>query len=400
MNAEDTDRAYLYWLFSAPGVDRVAAMTMLAAYGSAQEVCRHAVSCLRYIDRPKRREAFLAYAQAGDPTASYERIREAGISFTAMPLPDYPEKLRDIPDPPFGLTWIGRLPDPVQPAVAVVGARQCSEYGRIMAARFGEELGAAGIRVISGMAVGIDGLAQRGALRAGGESYALLAGGVDNCYPAENRELYEALKEHGGVISESPVGMEPLRQLFPARNRLISGFCDILLVIEARKRSGTSITVDMALEQGRDVFALPGRVTDGLSEGCNNLIRQGAGIATCAADLIDALRTGELYPDRRIRTGIHMFDNTDGDSHGAENTPHGSANSRGKRRTPPPLLSPEEETALRGLDLMPRSMDEIASALQALGTPLELPILMESLVDLCMKNVAAEEAGRFYRKGV
>ena len=165
-------------------------------------------------------------------------------------------------------------------------------------------------------------------------------------------------------------------------------------------RPDTETLVDMALEQGRDVFALPGRVTDGLSEGCNNLIRQGAGIATCAADLIDALRTGELYPDRRIRTGIHMFDNTDGDSHGAENTPHGSANSRGKRRTPPPLLSPEEETALRGLDLMPRSMDEIASALQALGTPLELPILMESLVDLCMKNVAAEEAGRFYRKGV
>ena len=160
-------------------------------------------------------------------------------------------------------------------------------YGREQARRFGRRIGARGISVISGMARGIDGIAQKAALDAGGRSYAVLGCGVDICYPEENRELYERLQQQGGVLSEYPPGMQPIAKLFPPRNRIISGLSDLVLVIEARKRSGTLITVDMALEQGREVYALPGRVSDSLSDGCNRLIRQGAGPATCPQDILE-----------------------------------------------------------------------------------------------------------------
>ena len=144
-----------------------------------------------------------------------------------------------------------------------------------------------GITIISGMARGIDGIAQTAALDAGGRSYAVLGCGVDICYPEENRSLYDRLLQQGGILSEYPPGTPPEARLFPLRNRIISGLADAVLVIEARKKSGTLITVDMALEQGRDVFALPGRVSDSLSDGCNRLIRQGAAPATCPEDLLE-----------------------------------------------------------------------------------------------------------------
>ena len=148
---------------------------------------------------------------------------------------------------------------------------------------FAEKLALRGISVVSGMARGVDGIAGRAALMAGGNSYAVLGCGVDVIYPTENTELYYMLSDKGGLLSESRPGAEPRVQLFPRRNRLISGLSDAVLVIEARRRSGTVITVDAALEQGRDIFALPGRVSDSLSDGCNLLISQGAAIA-CSPD--------------------------------------------------------------------------------------------------------------------
>jgi hypothetical protein len=137
------------------------------------------------------------------------------------------------------------------------------------------------------MARGVDGIAQKAALDAGGRSFAVLGCGVDLCYPDENQALYDRLLEAGGILSEFPPGTPPDSKNFPQRNRIISGLADLVLVIEARKRSGTQITVDMALEQGREVFALPGRVSDALSDGCNRLIRQGAWIATCPEDVLE-----------------------------------------------------------------------------------------------------------------
>lgn len=203
--------------------------------------------------------------------------------------PGYPARLRGIPDAPFLLYVKGRFPREDKPAVAVIGARACSAYGKAVARSFAGGLAAKGVQIISGMARGIDGIGQESALEAGGETYAVLGSGVDVCYPAEHRELYDQIPVRGGIISEYLPGTEPQPVFFPERNRIISGLADLVLVIEARKRSGTYITVTQALEQGREVYAVPGRVTDALSDGCNVLIRDGAGIADSVDGIMEAL---------------------------------------------------------------------------------------------------------------
>ena len=203
--------------------------------------------------------------------------------------PEYPNRLKEIKSPPKELYIKGRLPDEKALSVAIVGARECSPYGRRMAQEIGAELARAGIQIISGMARGIDGAAQGGALSAGGATFAVLGCGVDVCYPSEHRKLYESLQKEGGILSELPPESPPLPQHFPARNRIISGLSDVVLVIEAREKSGSLITADLALEQGKDVYALPGPVNSNLSRGCNGLIKQGAGIVVSIEDFMEEL---------------------------------------------------------------------------------------------------------------
>lgn len=188
----------------------------------------------------------------------------------------FPERLRGIQGGPKSLYYLGELPSEYYPAVAIIGARDCSEYGKYIAMEMGKILGKNEIQVISGMARGVDGIAQKAALEAGGASFAVLGSGVDVCYPAGNRDLYERLKTQGGILSEYEPGTRALARNFPPRNRIVSGLADAVVVVEARLKSGTLITVDMALEQGREVYAVPGRVTDRLSDGCNKLIKLGA----------------------------------------------------------------------------------------------------------------------------
>ena len=157
----------------------------------------------------------------------------------------------------------------------------------VFARHFGTVLSEAGIQVVSGMALGIDGAAHRGALETGKDTYAVIGSGLDICYPKENRDIYEILPKCGGIISEYPLGEEALSWHFPMRNRLIAGFADSVLVVEARKRSGSLITADLALEQGKDVLAVPGRSTDALSEGCLDLIRSGAKLVTKPEDVLE-----------------------------------------------------------------------------------------------------------------
>lgn len=202
----------------------------------------------------------------------------------------YPGRLQEIPGPPDKLYLIGRLPEEARASVAVIGARDCSEYGRQVATRLGDMLGRRGIQVISGMARGIDGIAQEAAVRAGGSSFAVLGSGVDVCYPARNRALYERLKTSGGILSEYPPGTPAMPRNFPPRNRIVSGLADAVIVVEARAKSGTLITVDMALEQGREVYAVPGRLTDGLSAGCNRLLKLGAGLLLDTEEFLEELR--------------------------------------------------------------------------------------------------------------
>ena len=218
-----------------------------------------------------------------------QNLRNRGIRFVYCAEEAYPHRLKDITDYPFGLFYIGSLPREDRPTVSIIGARECSEYGRKTAELFGKTLGSKGVQIISGMARGIDGISQSAALNVGGNSYGIVGCGVDICYPKENEKLYNKLKINGGILSEYLPGTEPKANLFPARNRIISALADILLVVEARMKSGTYITVCQALEQGREIYAVPGRITDGLSDGCNRLIRDGAGIATSPEDILETL---------------------------------------------------------------------------------------------------------------
>ena len=201
---------------------------------------------------------------------------------------NFPDRLRKLSGMPKKLYYIGNLPDPKKPAAAVVGARMCSPYGRCQAFKYARTMASYGVQIISGKARGIDAEGHKGALDTDTPTFAVLGSGVDVCYPNSNRWLYQRILEKGGgIISELPPGSPPVNWAFPARNRIISGLSDLVLVVEARKRSGSLITADLALEQGKEVFALPGRRIDPLSEGCNRLIAQGAGIVTKPEDVLD-----------------------------------------------------------------------------------------------------------------
>ena len=201
---------------------------------------------------------------------------------------NFPDRLRKLSGMPKKLYYIGNLPDPKKPAAAVVGARMCSPYGRCQAFKYARTMASYGVQIISGMARGIDAEGHKGALDTDTPTFAVLGSGVDVCYPNSNRWLYQRILEKGGgIISELPPGSPPVNWAFPARNRIISGLSDLVLVVEARKRSGSLITADLALEQGKEVFSLPGRRIDPLSEGCNRLIAQGAGIVTKPEDVLD-----------------------------------------------------------------------------------------------------------------
>lgn len=188
----------------------------------------------------------------------------------------YPMRLQMLEGMPEELYVEGKLPDDERPSIAIVGARNCSHYGANMAQEYARFLGKAGVQIVSGLARGIDTAAHEGALSANALTFGVLGCGVDICYPSSNRRLFEKMKEQGGVLSEFPLGSPPLAYHFPQRNRVISGLSDAVLIIEAKEKSGSLITADFALEQGKTVFALPGRVGDLLSTGCNRLIYQGA----------------------------------------------------------------------------------------------------------------------------
>lgn len=218
--------------------------------------------------------------------------------------PGFPALLAAIHDPPPRLFWRGDASPELldRPAVAIVGARACSSYGRSVARSLGRDLAAAGLVVVSGLARGIDGEAHRGALDGGGATVAVLGCGIDRDYPAAHGELARRICSAGGlVVSEYEAGIEPAPWRFPARNRIIAGLCRATVVIEARERSGALITADFALEEGREVLAVPGEITSSLSAGVNALLRLGATPVTCADDVLELF---EL--ERPARTSVTL----------------------------------------------------------------------------------------------
>lgn len=225
-----------------------------------------------------------AHRRAFDAHAYERRLAELGFRFTI----ELPPLLRSIHDPPVGLFVRGHAPLELlaRPAVAVVGARACSGYGASVARSLGRELAAAGLVVVSGLARGVDGEAHRGALDAGGTTVAVLGCGVDRDYPAAHADLARRIAETGLIVSEYAPGVEPAPWRFPARNRIVAGLCAATVVVEARERSGALITADLALEEGREVFAVPGEITSALSSGTNGLLKLGAAPLTHASDVL------------------------------------------------------------------------------------------------------------------
>ena len=227
-------------------------------------------------------------------------VRESGLYTTGYGLPGFPEELNHLHDPPPLLFLRGDRGLLNLPTVAVVGSRRATEYGREVSKSLGEGLGVAGVAVSSGLALGIDGAAHRGALGVGGATIAVLGAGPDVVHPPSHRRLFEGILESGLIISEFLPGERPLPHHFPKRNRLIAALSRAVVVVEAARRSGALITVDHALDLGRDVFAVPGPVGRPQSEGVHALLRDGAGLVTSAADVLAA--TGLGCPDEGLRT--------------------------------------------------------------------------------------------------
>ena len=367
-------KVYACWLDTIYWISSQSKYRLLEAAEGIQEIYHMPEQQVQAVMGKRGCERFMQHRERFEPEAVWNYLARQGISYTYCQAADFPRRLTEIPDPPFGLFYKGRLPSDTMPAVAVIGARKCSEYGRCMAEQFAAGFAARGINVISGMAMGIDGISQSAALKAGGSSYAVLGGGVDIVYPRTNETLYAQLVRQGGVLSEYPPRLAPRPSLFPPRNLIISALSDVVLVVEAREKSGTLITVDMALEQGREVYTIPGRCTDSLSMGCNRLLRQGAMVATAPEDIIEDQRWESLLTK----------------------TP----DSKAPAKASAVKLSPAAQEVYSALDMLPSTQDEIVTKLRAQKSICTIPQICQGLVELELKGLAACQNGQYQRRCV
>jgi DNA processing protein len=287
-----------------------------------------------------------------------DRGVRAGLSSILWGAPEYPERLTRIHDPPPVIWYRGDASRLSGPTVAVVGARSASGYAREVAEGLGEGLARRGITVVSGMARGVDGAAHRGALIGGGPTIAVLGSGADVAYPSEHRELADAIARSGAVISEFEPGARPLPEHFPLRNRIISGLSVAVVVVEASEKSGSLITARMALEQGREVMAVPGNVLSSRNRGSHALLRDGAKLVEGVDDILEGL-------------GVST---------------HGTTADDDKSLTDEPLLALMQSGEDYGVEEL--------EALTGLGAAVLLPRLLELEMD---GKVARREPGRFLR---
>ena len=287
----DDERMSLLALSQIPGLGNKAKKALLFHFGSAIRVfsCteREVKGLLFLSDREK--EALINGRKAPVPKDLLESIKSHDISFVTVKDRDYPRLLLDVFNPPFIIFYRGTLPHEDESCVAMVGARRCSAYGKKAATELSSLLAKNHISVVSGLALGIDGASHEGALSAGGRTYAFLGCGVDICYPPSHERLLKRIIESGAVMSEFPPGTKPLKNNFPVRNRLISGLSERVVIVEAAEKSGSLITADFALEQGREIYVFPGRYDDPLSKGTNRLIYQGAGVILSPEEFVSDL---------------------------------------------------------------------------------------------------------------
>lgn len=297
---------YWVWLTTLPGLGQRTKLQLLEHFTSPEEIYFAPEEELLLAEGVTKAQcALLADKSLDRAEKVLEDCAKDGQFLLTMDDAAYPARLRNIYDPPLLLYGKGSLPlFDEEVAVTVVGTRSCTPYGVKAASELGYELAKQGALLVSGMAKGIDGEALRGALRAGGFTAAVLGGGADVVYPAANRRLYEDIAATGVILSEYPPGTEPRGEHFPVRNRLLSALSVATLVVEAPERSGALITAATALEQGREVFAVPGPFDAPMSRGCNGLIREGAGLVCEAWDVLSFYESRYPHKLRLLRAKL------------------------------------------------------------------------------------------------
>lgn len=289
---------YWYWLCNIPGIGSIRIKRLLECFLTPEGVYHAGRQELEHC-RSMTAANIAAVLNSRHEEKIYQDfigLEKKGIVFLHKDSRNYPKRLEQLYDMPYGLYCKGRAVIEESAVVAVVGARACSEYGKRAAWTLSKEFARMGIAVVSGMAAGIDTAAHQGCIAGGGRTYAVLGCGVDICYPRENIQLYMDIQKNGCLLSEYTTGTPPAAGRFPVRNRIISGMADAVIVVEARKRSGSLITVDQALEQNKEVFVVPGRIGEALSEGCHELIKQGAQMITEPQDILQSSLIKEKIP--------------------------------------------------------------------------------------------------------
>ena len=368
-----TEYEYMLWLCHIDDMWHIKMQRLLECFGSAKEIFEAKeetiYKALRKISDIYGTKIDIELETGKIQTAKrnikninniIQNMNKKDISFTYYGLGNFPKRLKLISEPPMVLFYRGELPKEGEKALGIVGARACTEYGKSISRKLAAEVSRYGINIISGMARGIDSMAHIGCLDSDCKTYAVLGCGVDICYPCENIELYENIRHKGGIISEYPPGARPLAYRFPLRNRIISGLSDAVVMIEAKEKSGSFITIDHALSQGKSVYALPGRVTDPLSIGCNRLILEGAIPLINSKQIVD-----ELMPDSFIKNKKNNI-----------------------------FLEKEYEVVYSCLDLQPTSAEKLAKRLN-----ISIPEIYEKLLYLEMNGLILESSkGQFIKK--
>lgn len=287
------EQCYWIWLSRIEGLGPIKIKKLLEIYKTPEQIWKLSKKELVAIkgigEKLAEKILDLSYRENLNNYISYMQKYDIGI--ITIQDENYPEKLKHIYDSPVMLYYRGNKELLTNSKiVAMVGCRECSKYGEYVSKKFSYELAKKGICIISGMAKGIDSYSHLGCIGAGGKTIAVLGSGIDQIYPKENTALYNQILKTGGLIlSEYVIGTKPTKLNFPARNRIISGVSDSVIVVEAKEKSGTLNTVDFALEQGKDVFVIPGNITSSNSVGTNELIKQGAKCITCVEDVINEM---------------------------------------------------------------------------------------------------------------
>jgi DNA processing protein len=332
----DDERAYWVVLSMATGIGPVRFQRLLEVCGGARDAWRASDLQLAAAGLERRTaDSLRRLRERTSPEATAARLAQLKIQALTLLDDEYPPNLRQVADPPPVLFVRGRLDPADAQAVALVGTRRATSYGLSVAEHLGRELACAGVTVVSGLAKGVDTAAHKATLEAGGRTIAVLGNGLDQVYPPENGGLVRRIVEQdaGAVVSEFAPGVPPDAVNFPRRNRVISGLSSATVIVEAGERSGALITADFALEQGREVMAVPGPIFSPMSAASNELLKQGATPVTCVADVLTVFDSAGLRP---------------ADSSLARHVPQ---------------LGPEETSVWQALGDAPRHVDELARAL-------------------------------------